>query len=152
MSSTNLSNPPNLPEDMHFDGTNYITFKNQVLIAARAWGACRYLDGTIKKLEETQDIKQSIRKSTEWSLRYLSLEEWEERDTWTLGLIIYNTRNPVSLGIKMDDTTVAVWKTLTKNYRVFSEIAAMNVERWLCNTEFMDRIDFLKHAKDLREK
>ena len=52
----------------------------------------------------------------------------------------------------MDDTAVAVWKTLTKNYGVFSEIVAMNAEGQLHNAEFMDGMDFLKHVEDLREK
>ncbi|KAG6894102.1 hypothetical protein C0993_012341 [Termitomyces sp. T159_Od127] len=32
---------------LHFDGTNYITFWDQVLLAAQACGAHRYLKGTI---------------------------------------------------------------------------------------------------------
>ena len=33
-------------------------------------------------------------KPTEWSSKTPSLEEWEERDAWALGLIIYNTKKP----------------------------------------------------------
>ncbi|KNZ81001.1 hypothetical protein J132_03295, partial [Termitomyces sp. J132] len=120
-----------------------------VLIAARAQGACRYLDGTIKKPTITLDTKSG---EAEWSSKSPSLEEWEERDAWTLGLIIYNTKNPVGLGIKMDGMAAEAWKALTDNYGIFSKIAAMNAEKRLCATEFMDGMDFLKHVKDLREK
>lgn len=129
MTSTNSSNPPTFPEEAHFDGTNYTTFKNRILIAARAQGAHGYLDGTIGKPDiGITDTKVEV-KPTEWSSKTPSLEEWEERDAWTLGLIIYNTKNPVGLGINMDGTAAKAWTTLTKNYGVFSEIAAMNAEK-----------------------
>lgn len=150
--ATNSSNPPNFPEEAHFDGTNYATFKNRVMIATRARGACGYLEGTITKPSVTSDTKDIEAKSTEWSSRYPSLEEWEERDAWTLGLIIYNTKNPVGLGIKMDGSVADAWKTLKENYGVFSEIAAMNAEKRLRATEFSDGMDFLKHVEDLRVK
>ncbi|KAG6815247.1 hypothetical protein H0H87_003618, partial [Tephrocybe sp. NHM501043] len=121
-----------------------------VLIAVRAQGARGYLDGTIKK--PTDDIKLAEAKPSEWSSKTPSLEEWEERDAWMLELIIYNTKNPIGLGIKMDSTAAEAWLTLTKNYGVFSEIAAMNAEKCLCTTEFADGMDFLKHVEDLREK
>ncbi|KAG5719221.1 hypothetical protein E4T56_gene13428 [Termitomyces sp. T112] len=152
MTSTNSSNPPNFPEDTHFDGTNYITFRNRVMIAARARGARGYLDGTIKKPETRPDTKPTDEKHTEWSSRFPSEEEWEERDAWTLGLIIYNTKNPVGLGIRMDGMAADTWKALTENYGVFSEITAMNAEKRLRSTDFVDGMDFLKHIEDLREK
>ena len=130
MTSTHLSNPPNFPEEAHFDGTNHATFKNHVMIAARAQGARSYLDSMITKPESTQDTKDEA-KPSKWSSKYPSLEEWEERDAWALGLIIYNTKNPVGLGIKMDESAAEAWKALTKNYGVFSEIAVINAERQL---------------------
>ena len=114
MTSTHSANLLTFPEEAHFDGTNYTTFKNCILIAARARGACSYLDGTISKPHLAGNTKDTPN-PTEWSSRHLSLEEWEERDAWALGLIIYNTKNPVGLGIKMDESAVAAWKTLTKN-------------------------------------
>ena len=160
MSSTNSSNPPTFPEEVHFDGTNYLTFKSRVLIAARARGAQGYLDGSIIKPKVTVDEDNKDRKEdpkaeykpTKWSSKNPSLEEWEERDAWTLGLITYNTKNPVGLGIHMDGTAAEAWKALTDNYGVFSEIAAMNAEKRLRATEFTDGMDFLKHVEDMREK
>lgn len=52
----------------------------------------------------------------------------------------------------MDASAVEAWKTLKENYGVFSEIAAMNAEKRLRATEFVDGMDFLKHVEDLREK
>ena len=45
------------PEEAHFDNTNSTTFKNWVLIAARAQCACRYLEGTIVKPNNSPDTK-----------------------------------------------------------------------------------------------
>ena len=52
----------------------------------------------------------------------------------------------------MESTAAEAWSTLTENYGVFSEIAAMNAEKRLRATEFVDGMDFLKHVEDMREK
>ncbi|KAG6815922.1 hypothetical protein H0H87_010147 [Tephrocybe sp. NHM501043] len=103
MTSTHSANPPNFPEDAHFDGTNYISFKNRVLIAARARGARGHLEGTTKRpttpthksepsptdsTPETAAVAQTDAKATEWLSSTPSVEEWDERDAWALGLII----------------------------------------------------------------
>ncbi|KAG5350847.1 hypothetical protein C0989_009035 [Termitomyces sp. Mn162] len=90
-------------------------------------------------------------KPTEWHSKTPSLEEWEERDAWALGLIIYNTKNLVGLGISMDNS-IKAWKTLTENYGVFSKIAAMNAKKQLQAAEFSNGMDFLRHIKYLEEK
>ena len=142
MTSTNSLNPPNFPEEVHLDGTNYNTFKTRVMIAARARGARGYLDRTITKpIPPTGDQKIPENKGTEWSSKTPSLEEWEERDAWALGLIIYNAKNPVGLGIEMDGMVAEAWTSLTENFGVFSEIAAMDAERCLQATEFSDGMD-----------
>ncbi|KAG6808660.1 hypothetical protein H0H92_003355, partial [Tricholoma furcatifolium] len=163
MTPNHSVNPPNFPEDAHFDGNNYTTFKNRVLIAARARGARGYLDGTIPRPETpsidpepgesktSAAVAQVEQKPTEWQSKSPSLEEWEERDAWTLGLIIYNTKNPVGLGISMDGTAAEAWKALNENYGLSSEIAAMTAERRLRSAEFPDGGDFTKHVEDLRE-
>lgn len=152
MTSTTRQTPPKFPEEVHFDGTNYTTIKNRVLIAARARGAREYLEETIKRPSETDDIKKGDEKPTEWFSKTPSIEEWEERDAWALGLIIYNTKNPIGLGIKMDGTAAEARSALKENYGEFSEIAAMMAEKRLRATEFTDGMDFTKHIEDLREK
>lgn len=123
MTSTNSSNRPNFLKEVHFNGTNYVTFKNCVLIA------CRYLDGTIEKpTPAPETIKKKL---TEWFSKDPFIEEWEERDTWASELIIYNTKNPIDLGIKMDRTAAEAWIILTKKYGIFFKIATMNAEEHL---------------------
>ncbi|KAH0579592.1 hypothetical protein H2248_002443 [Termitomyces sp. 'cryptogamus'] len=45
--NTNTPNPPTFPNKSHFDGTNFVLFRDRVLIAAQTCGARRYLDGSI---------------------------------------------------------------------------------------------------------
>jgi len=53
MSSARGGAPPIFPVDEKFDGTNWITWNENILIAARMRGAYGYLTGTIKKLIPT---------------------------------------------------------------------------------------------------
>lgn len=84
--------------------------------------------------------------------KYPFLKEWKEKDAWVLGLIVYNTKNPVDLSIKINRSAAEAWAALKDNYSVFSEIAAMNAKKCLSAIEFSDGMDFLKHVEDLREK
>ncbi|KAG6855747.1 hypothetical protein H0H87_011331 [Tephrocybe sp. NHM501043] len=151
MTSQHSANPPNFPEDSHFNSTNYISFKSHVMIAACALGARGYLEGTIKRPDtsltdpnasttdptnESKAVAQTDLKVTDWSSKTPSAEEWDERDTWALGLIIYNSKNPA----------------LTDNYGAASEIAALNAERKLRAAELTEGADFLKHVEDLWER
>lgn len=106
-----------------------------MLIAARAQGAKGYLDSTIQtslkntttktstthgsesQEEEEKVIKEVLidsggdentTKLTLWTSKNPSEEEWDLHDTWTLALIVYNLKNPIGLGIKIDRTAAEV--------------------------------------------
>jgi len=111
MTSQN-SNPPVFSEDKKFNGDNFYAFRTLVLTAARARGVIGYLDGTIQKptktpLPTTIPIESAgsttdtttPRTATEWYSKTPSPEEWEVQDAWALGLLIFNTMNPVALGV-----------------------------------------------------
>ncbi|KAF5375858.1 hypothetical protein D9615_008280 [Tricholomella constricta] len=148
--SNSPQNPPNFPEDQQFDGTNYVNFKSRVLIAARGRGARGYLDGTIAKpLSQKSDPPEG---PTEWVSTSPSLEEWEIRDAWALGLIIYNTKNPIGYGLDMDGTAAEAWAALNETYGTVSDIAAIGAETALRATMYSDGMDFLAHTADLRTK
>ncbi|KAG6825053.1 hypothetical protein H0H92_004995 [Tricholoma furcatifolium] len=51
-STTSRGNPTTFPEEYQFDGTNYIAFRDRVLIAAELRGADGYLDGSIPRPEQ----------------------------------------------------------------------------------------------------
>ncbi|KAG6838037.1 hypothetical protein C0991_002478, partial [Blastosporella zonata] len=131
--SSNNHNPPIFPDDLQFDGTNYITFRDRVLIAAQLRGAEGYLTGaTTKPMPLSPTTSPSA--STEWYDPTPTVDEWCIRNAWTLALIIYNTKNPIGLGISMSDTAAVAWKTLKMTYAAVSDLAAAAAEGALRRT------------------
>ncbi|KAG5336845.1 hypothetical protein C0989_011783 [Termitomyces sp. Mn162] len=131
--NTSSNGPPTFPEEIQLDGTNFVHFENRVMIAAQARGARGYLEGEILKPEPVKapPMDEKPAETTAWTSRNPSAEEWDLRDAWTLGLIIYNCRNPVGLGIKTDSTAGQAWTSLTKVYRAVSDLTAMGAENAL---------------------
>ena len=153
MTSTTLggnSNPPTFPEEFLFDGTNYIMFRDRVLLAAKLRGAEGYLDGTIGTPNPKMTVPTPL--ATEWWDRSPSYQEWQVRNAWTLALIIYNTKNPVGLGIKMSDTATKVWETLKESYGTISDLGANMAENALRAIKYVDGADFQEHIMHLRSK
>ncbi|KAH0579171.1 hypothetical protein H2248_003324 [Termitomyces sp. 'cryptogamus'] len=130
--NTNTPNPPTFPNESHFDGTNFASFRDRVLIATRTRGARGYLDGSIvnpdtenrmmaptekvKAEQQTADETKTTPTSDEpmrWTSQNPTAEEWDMRDAWTLSLIVNNCKNPIGLGIKMGGTAAEAWKALT---------------------------------------
>ncbi|KAG6895472.1 hypothetical protein C0993_009530, partial [Termitomyces sp. T159_Od127] len=109
------SNPPTFPDEFLFDGTNYVMFRDQVLLAARLKGAEGYLDGTIPApTPETTSSETSTALAAtamEWWDMTPSHQEWQVLNAWAVALIIYNTKNPIGLGMRMSDTAAKIWET-----------------------------------------
>ncbi|KAG6864371.1 hypothetical protein C0993_008961 [Termitomyces sp. T159_Od127] len=173
MSTSNPNGPPTFPDKLQFNGANFLHFKNRVLIAAHVHGAKGYLEGTIpcsdpptnseadKKplrkatkspVEPVNTREQAIATTTPWTSHNSTEEEWDLRNAWTLGLIVYNCKNPVGLGIKMYGTAAEAWNLLTKAYGVVFNLATMGAKNALCATRFANGTDFPTHIADLRIK
>ena len=169
MTSQN-SNPPVFSDDKKFNGDNFYTFCTLVLTAAQARGVIGYLDGTIQKPTGTTlpttipivsagstttgstTITTTPQAATEWYSKTPSLEEWEVRDAWALGLLIFNTLNPVALGVVTTNTAANAWTSLTQNYAITTDMVAITADAELCGTKYDDGQDFDMHIKGLREK
>ncbi|KDR67143.1 hypothetical protein GALMADRAFT_80069, partial [Galerina marginata CBS 339.88] len=121
MATTTSNNPPIFTDENKFDGTNWLGWNNAITIAARLRGARRYLDGTITKPPPSPSTLPTANAAeialppepTAWMSKTPSDDEWEICDAWTMGLIIYNVKNPVGLGVKLDRTAAEAWKSLT---------------------------------------
>ncbi|KAF9460492.1 hypothetical protein BDZ94DRAFT_1115587, partial [Collybia nuda] len=100
--------PPIFPKVNQFDGKNFTGFKTRLLITVKARGARRYLEGATYTINSTTDAAP-----TPWSLPTPSPNEWEICDAWALGLIIFNVKNPIGLGVKIDGTAAEAWTSLT---------------------------------------
>ncbi|KAG6862453.1 hypothetical protein C0991_011519 [Blastosporella zonata] len=142
MANTSNNLPPTFPDDQQFDGDNYIAFRDRALLAARARGALGYLNGTITKPplstptstaedKDTIPTPSTTSETTPWTSNKPSLEEWEARDAWALSLLIYNTKNPIGLGVNMAGTAAEAWRALSDEYDCASEIAAVAAESHL---------------------
>jgi len=53
---------------------------------------------------------------TPWSSTSLSLEEWTNCDVWTMGLLLFNTKDTVGRGINIDGTTAEAWQSYINIY------------------------------------
>ena len=69
-----------------------------------------------------------------------------------MGLLIYNIKNPVGLGVRMEGSAADAWKSLTDQYHVTSELALVNAQRKLCMTILNEGGDLLAHISDLHTK
>ncbi|KAG6852848.1 hypothetical protein C0991_008593 [Blastosporella zonata] len=79
-------------------------------------------------------------------------DKWCIQNAWTLALIIYNTKNPIGLGISMLDTAAVAWKTLKTMYAAVSDLAAAATEGALRRMYYSDSSSFPDYIKDLRTK
>ncbi|KAG6860961.1 hypothetical protein C0991_011754, partial [Blastosporella zonata] len=151
MANTSNNLPPTFPDDQQFDGDNYIAFRDRALLAARARGALNYLNGKITQPSPLPPgTTTTTPDATPWTSYTPSLEEWEAHDAWALSLIIYNTKNPIGLGVNMTGTAAQAWKALADEYDSASEIAAVTAESYLRATKLAEGGDFQEHIRTLR--
>ena len=69
-----------------------------------------------------------------------------------MALLIYNTKNPIGLGIYMDKSAAEAWKSYRDNYEVASDMAQQNTKQDLCTTTYFDNDDFPTFIAMLRNK
>jgi len=125
MSSTRGSSPPIFLDNKKFNGTNWITWRENVTITAQMREAYGYLIGTIKRpvsitttftTSTVTDTKSTLPQTvtsapavtisalneieTKWQSLIPLEEEWDSHDNWVRGLLLYNIKNPIGLGIK----------------------------------------------------
>jgi hypothetical protein len=113
--------PPMLAEASKFNRSNWVAWKGLVTIAANLRSAFGYLDGSTPRpspipqsvplpasptTANTMTASATTPTSTtlpesSWESTTPSLTEWKVRDAWALGLLVYNTIDPVGLGINI---------------------------------------------------
>jgi len=69
-----------------------------------------------------------------------------------MGLLIYNTTDPLGLGININGTAAEVWKSYLDTYNMLSEVALANAEQELRNMIYIDGQDFTAFISQLRTK
>jgi len=110
-----------------------------------------YLDGTILCPTSPPDPKTPIPKTT-WDLESPTLKKWRLHDAWTLGLLIFNTKNPAGLGINIDGTATEAWTSYIDIYKKACSMAQLDAEQILCNNNYMEHIDFTQFIVNMCTK
>jgi hypothetical protein len=166
--------PPILSDSDKFDGTNWVAWNGLIGIAADLRGITGYLEGTIPKPLDSPTITitsppintspstttqettttgttattQNI--DTPWNSPLPSLGKWTTWNAWAKGLLIYNTKDPIGLGIVMFGTAADTWKSYNDQYAKVSEMALMNAEWDLRKCNYTDNHNFTEHVSRLR--
>jgi len=66
--------------------------------------------------------------------------------------LLYNTKNPVGLGIKTRGTAAESWTSYVERYEVSTKMARLAAEQDLKNTTYSECQDFSTHISILRSK
>ncbi|EKM75258.1 hypothetical protein AGABI1DRAFT_46760, partial [Agaricus bisporus var. burnettii JB137-S8] len=127
--NTGGSAPPIFADTAKFNGNNWVSWNGMIRIAAELRGVSGYLDGTIVNptLNSGQTIPTitttppspttatttttSTSIETPWESTSPRAAEWKVRNAWTMGLLIYNTTDPIGLGISISGTAAEAWKS-----------------------------------------
>jgi len=89
---------------------------------------------------------------TKWQSLTPSEEEWDSHDNWVRGLLLYNTKNPIGLGIKTRGTTADAWTSYVKRYEVATKMARLAAKRDLKNSKYSDGENFPIFITIMRNK
>jgi hypothetical protein len=170
--------PPTFAESMKFDGSNWVTWSGLIKIAADLCGAFGYLDGSIKNpnptgtptsaspqnvplplspmittaATTTSTVPTLTTTETPWESTIPSAAEWKVRNAWALGLLIFNTNDPVGLGISIQGTAADAWKSYVETYQIASKVAIINADTDLRNMKYTDNHDFKEFISQIRTK
>lgn len=107
---------------------------------------------TITTTAITQIPSQQSTGDTPWDSLTPSEAEWKIRNAWAKGLLIFNTKNPIGLGITIAGTAAEAWKSYIDSYEVASEIALLNADLELRSMKYDDSQDFPEHIANMRVK
>jgi len=145
-----------------FDSTNWIAWSRNINIAVQLKGTTGYLDEIIKnpsisKLPALPPLSPKALTSItttkmNWESLTPILNEWNVQNAWVIALLIYNTKNPVGLGINMDGSAANAWKSYKERYEEASDMACQYAEHELQSMTFSENDDFLTFIANMRVK
>ena len=158
------ANPPIFSETEKFHGTNFATLETLIIVAASSQGVLGCLQGTIPNPASPQNstdlhytpVVLTIplpNNPTPWYSTTPSGTEWAMCNAWAWSLLLYNTKNAIGLGLKLNSTAAEVWTSLISQYKVSSlNLTMVTTQCNLHNTVFADGNDFPTHMSNLCTK
>ncbi|CAA7270336.1 unnamed protein product [Cyclocybe aegerita] len=168
----NYTAPPTFPKADKFDGMNWLQWNKAILISARLQGARGYLEELIvnpaahplaaplppsPSTTDAPIITTTITLTaavplTPWTSTSPSTEEWDTCDAWAMGLITWNVKNTVGLGVKTNRMAAQAWTSLKLQYETTSDLTAVLADTKLCQIKLCDSDDLHTHIANLRSK
>jgi len=142
---------PTFSKNDKFDGTNWLSWYRLVHTAAVSRGVFGYLDGSITQ-PSTPPQTETPPAETPWDSEIPSFKKWKACNTWTLDLLLFNTKNPAGLGINIDGTAADAWTSYINTYEKAYNMARLNMEQILQNTTYSDHIDFTDFIINMQTK
>ncbi|CAA7270906.1 unnamed protein product [Cyclocybe aegerita] len=166
--SLSYAAPPTFPEAEKFDGANWLQWSKAILVTTRLRGACKYLEGTIPNLAAhplaapippspltttpvvtTTTAPPPTAAPTPWTYTSPTAEEWNIHNAWAMGLLTWNVKNAVGLGVKTDGTAAQAWTSLKLQYKTTSDLAAVLADTELRLIKFHDSDNLPTHIANL---
>ncbi|CAA7267101.1 unnamed protein product [Cyclocybe aegerita] len=89
---------------------------------------------------------------TPWTYASPTAEEWDIRDAWAMGLLTWNVKNVVGLGVKTDGMVAQAWTSLKSQYETTSDLAAVLADTELHLIKFHNGDNLPTHIANLRSK
>lgn len=144
-------NPFLLPSDEQYDGTNWIPFKAKIRTVAKQCGTLGYLDGTISRpILPLVQLLVIPHPTTYWGALNPSVEEWDQRDSWTQGLITLNVKNAIGLGVKLEGSAHETYRSIADVKDKASDLGCITAENQLNEIKYVEGTDMEEHIARLR--
>jgi len=97
-------------------------------------------------------ITTTVPTETPWDSTNPSTQEWMAHDAWAMGLFIFNTKNPVGLGININGTAAKAWTSYIDTYKKASNMTWLNAEQNLQNMIYTDQTGFTDFITIMQNK
>ena len=78
-------------------------------------------------------------------------EEWEQLNTYALGMITLNIKNTIGQGVKMDGPTTEAWKSLTDVQDLATGMGLLVADNQLRAMRYINGADLGTHITTMRE-
>ena len=113
--STNVS-ILRFPKDNQLDGDkNWRTYKHECVLVLKVRSLLPYVKGKIAEPSPNANILVGQTQMLIWSQTPL-YEEWVTRDVTAASILVTNIRDPVSIGIEEEKSSVEIWKLLMEKF------------------------------------
>ena len=148
-----MSQPANFVLQMKekFDSSNWATWKESIISAAKSHGVMGYLEGTMPRpvtpspSTEPSTIPIPAMPTIDWESKKSSQNKWEQRNAYAQVLISLNIKNPIGHGVNLIRTAADSWKSLTNVQNKVTDMGRLAAGNQLCSICHSDGNDLDAH-------